>query len=250
MIGGWIKLHRSIQDHWIWQDPRYLKWWLTILISVNYEDKKYMVGMESHICKPGQSFRSIEGWTELFSCTKKTTIKFFDMLKKDNMILSETVGRGNRRKHLLTVVNWDEYQDEETENSTENYTEKETEQETEITPLRKNKKNNKKERIEEEYNKLYVGFVSSFNSIKGSKFRSTDKVRKQFYARLREGFSVDQMLEALRNAMKVKYHIDNKFTYLTPEFFTRSDKIEMYSNQEEKPSQSSKMLDIIKGIQP
>lgn len=249
MIGGWIKLYREIQNHWVWDNPQYLKWWITILLSVNHEDKRFPIGMEIYICKSGQSFRSIDGWTELFSCSKKTTIKFFDMLKKDNMILSETVGSGNRRKHLLTVVNWDEYQAKETEIYTETILENTLGGNPNI-PSNKNDKNNKNEKKEEEYNKLYVGFVSSFNSIKGSKFRSTDKVRKQFYARLREGFSVDQMLEALRNAMKVKYHIDNKFTYLTPEFFTRSDKIEMYSNQEEKPSQSSKMLDIIKGIQP
>lgn len=249
MIGGWIKLYREIQNHWVWDNPQYLKWWITILLSVNHEDKRFPIGMEIYICKSGQSFRSIDGWTELFSCSKKTTIKFFDMLKKDNMILSETLGSGNRRKHLLTVVNWDEYQAKETEIYTETILENTLGGNPNI-PSNKNDKNNKNEKKEEEYNKLYVGFVSSFNSIKGSKFRSTDKVRKQFYARLREGFSVDQMLEALRNAMKVKYHIDNKFTYLTPEFFTRSDKIEMYSNQEEKPSQSSKMLDIIKGIQP
>ena len=116
---GWVCLYRDIQDHWIWEDLKYFRWWVTILMNVNHEEKKFPVGDQIFLCNPGQSFRSIDKWTELFNCSKKTTMKFFDMLKKDNMILTETIGSGNRRKHLLTVCNWSKYQTKETENSTE-----------------------------------------------------------------------------------------------------------------------------------
>ena len=116
---GWVSIHRSIQDHWIWEDPKYLKWWLTILMSVNHEEKAFTVGLEAFICNPGQSFRSIEQWTSQFSCSKKTTIKFFKMLQKEDMIECKNLGKGNRRKHLLTVANWSKYQATETENYTE-----------------------------------------------------------------------------------------------------------------------------------
>ncbi len=50
------------------------------------------------------------------------------MLEDDQMISTETIGSGNRRKHLLTVVNWDKYQKKETEDlhrkNTRNYTER------------------------------------------------------------------------------------------------------------------------------
>lgn len=244
MIGGWIKLHRSIQEHWIWQDPIKFKWWIDILISVNHESKKVNVGLSLIDCDRGQSVLSLSSWAKRWGVSKHAVNNFFTLLKKDNMITTENMIKTIR----ITVCNYDIYQDALYASGTDG--EQSGNASGTDGETNKNEKNNKNEKKEEEYNKLYVGFISSFNSIKGSKFRSTDKVRKQFYARLREGFTVDQMLEALRNAMKVKYHIDNKFTYLTPEFFTRSDKIEMYSNQEEKPSQSSKMLDIIKGIQP
>lgn len=115
MAEGWIKLFRKIQEHWIWQDEKKLKWWLSILLNVNHAPQKFPVGDELFMCESGQSFRSIEQWTSMFSCSKKTTIKFFDLLKKDEMISCEIVGNGNRRKHLLTVLNWEEYQSEETE---------------------------------------------------------------------------------------------------------------------------------------
>ena len=114
-MSGWISIYRKIQEHWIWQDEKYLKWWLTVILNVNHEPKKFPVGNEVLVCNPGQSFRSIEQWTAMFLCSKKTTVKFFEMLKNDDMIHCEIVGKGNRRKHLLTVVNWDEYQKKETE---------------------------------------------------------------------------------------------------------------------------------------
>jgi hypothetical protein len=115
---GWVKLYRDITSHWIWHNEKYLKWWLTIILNVNHEAKKFPVGMELYICNPGQSFRSIKEWTDMFSCSKPTTIKFFGMLKNDSMIQTEIIGKGNQRKHLLTVINWDKYQQTETENFT------------------------------------------------------------------------------------------------------------------------------------
>lgn len=114
-MDGWIKLFRKIQSHWIWQDEKKLKWWLSILLNVNHAPQKFPVGDELLVCEAGQSFRSIEQWTSMFGCSKKTTAKFFDLLKKDGMISCKIVGNGNRRKHLLSVLNWEEYQQEETE---------------------------------------------------------------------------------------------------------------------------------------
>ena len=82
MAEGWIRLLRKIQDHWIWQDEKKLKWWISILLNVNHASQKFAVGDELFLCESGQSFRSIEQWTAMFSCSKKTTIKFFRIAKK------------------------------------------------------------------------------------------------------------------------------------------------------------------------
>ena len=74
-------------------------------------------------------------------------------------------------------------------------------------------------------------FVEQFNAIRGTKFKPTDKVCRQFNARLKEGFTTEQMLDALKNAMQDDFHKGNGFKYLTPEFFTRSDKIDMFANR-------------------
>ncbi len=106
---GYIRLQRSIQESWIWNDRR-LKWWLVILLNVNHAETTVAVGNNIYPCRPGQSYRSIESWAVLFGCAKSTVNKFFDLLQRDDMIIRETIGKGKRRKHLLTVVNWSKYQ--------------------------------------------------------------------------------------------------------------------------------------------
>ena len=77
----------------------------------------------------------------------------------------------------------------------------------------------------------FENFISDFNKLRGTKFQAIEKVRKNFNGRLKEGFTPAQMLQALEKAMKDKYHIDTGFQYLTPEFFTRADKIDKFLNQ-------------------
>lgn len=109
-MAGWIALHRQIMNSWIYQDAKYFKWWCTILMNVNHEKSQFPVGTTLHDCRSGESFRSIEAWAGLFGCSKRTALKFLQLLESDNMVTRKIIGKGNRRKHLLTVVNWEEYQ--------------------------------------------------------------------------------------------------------------------------------------------
>ena len=46
---GWIKVHRSIREHWLYEEKRkYSRFeaWLDILLMVNHEDKKVLLGKE------------------------------------------------------------------------------------------------------------------------------------------------------------------------------------------------------------
>lgn len=108
---GWIKIHRSVQEHWVYQNDKYFKWWIIVLLNVNHSPSKFPVNSELQVCNPGQSFKSIESWSSLLGCSKKTVLRFFTLLKNDHMISRKIIGKGNRRKHLLTVQNWKKYQD-------------------------------------------------------------------------------------------------------------------------------------------
>lgn len=93
----------------------------------------------------------------------------------------------------------------------------------------------KKSKGKKEYNTQFEDFISLFNSITGKKFRQTDKVKRQYDARVKEGFTKDDFETAITNCKKDKFHIENP-GYLTPEFITRADKLERYLNYKQPTS--------------
>lgn len=103
---GFIFLHRQIKDHWIWNDPIKLKWWLDILFYVNFENKKVNIGNQIFECNRGQSIMSLQNWAIRWNATKGKARSFLELLQKDNMITLENLTKTTR----LTVCNYELYQ--------------------------------------------------------------------------------------------------------------------------------------------
>jgi hypothetical protein len=102
---GFICLHRSIRDHWIYKDDRKLRWWLEILMECNHTDQKVSLGFELVDCRRGQSLNSLKTWSKLFRVDVSTVRRFFSLLEDDKMITIENVVKTTR----LTVCNYDSY---------------------------------------------------------------------------------------------------------------------------------------------
>lgn len=106
---GWIKIHRRVSDHWIWDDAQYFKAWISIIMTVNYEPKPVYIQGELIDCYRGQALLSLQNWSALFG--KGWTIQrvrtFFDLLIKDGMISTE----GLRKTTRVTVCKYDDYQE-------------------------------------------------------------------------------------------------------------------------------------------
>ena len=105
---GWISLYRSIKKHWIFENEKYLKWWIIMLFEVNHSSKKITRYYEIYEIQKGQSCNSLRTWANLFNCSTKTVTKFFKLLEKDKMISIKNIGKG---KHKLTLINIDNYND-------------------------------------------------------------------------------------------------------------------------------------------
>lgn len=82
----------------------------------------------------------------------------------------------------------------------------------------------------ENINVDFDDFIESFNIIVGKNYKPIEKVKSAFSARIKQGYTSVQMLEALEKAVIDVYHIDTKFKYLTPEFITRQDKLDKWLN--------------------
>lgn len=102
---GFIFLHRSIRDHWIWQDAVKLKWWMDILMECNHTDQKLTLGFEVLECKRGQSLNSLLTWSKMWRVDVGQVRRYFRLLENDAMIVTENVVKTTR----LTVCNYDSY---------------------------------------------------------------------------------------------------------------------------------------------
>lgn len=78
---------------------------------------------------------------------------------------------------------------------------------------------------------IYNTFITRFNEVRKSNFRGNKKIQSSFEARLKEGFTVDDIILATKEAMGEQNHIEVNFKYITPEFMVRIDKLERFLNQ-------------------
>lgn len=155
-MDGWIKLHRSIRDHWIWSDPVKLKWWIDILLSVNHAATKVNIGYQLYDCGRGQSIQSIGSWAKQWGVSKDTARNFLTLLEKDGMILHESLGKTTR----LTVCKYDSYQDDlhDSPPIDQQESHRSTIDEPPIDHTNKNNKNEKNGK-----NNIKRGCISSYN---------------------------------------------------------------------------------------
>lgn len=103
---GWVKLFRSIRDHWIWQDPTKLKWWLDIMLEVNHSGKKVNIGYKIFECSRGQTIMSLQNWADRWNVSRDTVRNFLALLENDKMIIHKNL----KITTQLTVCNYDTYQ--------------------------------------------------------------------------------------------------------------------------------------------
>lgn len=73
--------------------------------------------------------------------------------------------------------------------------------------------------------------LALINSKTGRTFQViNDSTKAKYKARIKDGYSKIDIQNAINNASKDQYHVENGCKYLTPEFFSRSTTIDKYSN--------------------
>ena len=73
--------------------------------------------------------------------------------------------------------------------------------------------------------------LSLFNSLLGKQAKVVNaKTKTQIKQRLKEGYTKDDIVNAIRNASKDPHHIEFNYKYLTLEFITRPDKLDRFVN--------------------
>lgn len=106
MAEGWIKLHREIVDHWIWQDPFKLRAWLDLIMLANHKPKKILINGQLVTIDVGQHWTSYEHLAIRWKCSKGRVMRFLKLLKDDGMVTYKATPNGT----LINVVNYRVYQ--------------------------------------------------------------------------------------------------------------------------------------------
>lgn len=157
-MSGWIKIHRSITDHWLYSEKRVyskLEAWYDILLTVNYVDNKTVIKGRLYKVKRGESTLSFESWGKRWSWDKSKVRRFFSLLQKDEMIVLKC---DNTTTHL-TVCNYESYQGEQNADETQTK-HKRNSNETNI----RNKESNKEENIYRSFDHLSIS-IDEFNKL-------------------------------------------------------------------------------------
>ena len=77
-----------------------------------------------------------------------------------------------------------------------------------------------------------MALINQFNSITGKKTKVISPIVKtKILARLKEGYSKQDFLNAIENCYNDKWHKETNHKHLTLEFISRADKLERFSTQ-------------------
>lgn len=189
---GWIKLYRQIQESFIWCDDEPFcrrGAWIDLLLLVNHENKRVIFNGKFIEVKRGQRITSVRKLADRWGWSTKKTISFLNLLEDEKMIVRES----DNKKTLLTIVNYDFYQDcgnteetqkkhrrnaEETQKTHRLHTNKNDKNE-------KNEENEKKDTIRETAQRIIDNYHLQCPSLPRV-IKLTDKRIKAVNARLKE----------------------------------------------------------------
>jgi predicted transcriptional regulator len=135
---GWISVHRQIWDSWVWNEKPFSKGqaWVDMLLMVNHEDKKTLLGSQLILVKKGSCITSIRKLCERWGWSNTKVRSFLSLLEQDGMI----VVKSDTKKTVLTIVNYSNYQDMNTSKNDTETTKEHHESDTKAT--RKHTNNN------------------------------------------------------------------------------------------------------------
>ena len=111
-MAGWVKVHRDITKHYLWDDKPYSKGqaWLDLILMASHQDNKFLLGSQLTEVKRGGIITSELKLMSRWGWSKSKVRNFLKVLESDNMIVKKT----DSKKTALNIVNYDIWQNQET----------------------------------------------------------------------------------------------------------------------------------------
>lgn len=104
---GWISIYRKIQDSWLWNEKPFDKShaWIDLLLSANYQDKKFLLGSNLVDVQRGSFITSQSKLMDKWGWGNTKVRSFLKLLSEDNMIKYS-----GKKFTLIKILNYEEYQ--------------------------------------------------------------------------------------------------------------------------------------------
>jgi hypothetical protein len=144
MDESWIKVHRKLQNHWLFENPNYTNIWLVMLFNAQWETRKRVRDGIIVEVQRGELVMSYKTIALRSYTTEKMVRNFIMHAKKDGMIESK---QGTKTAHL-TIINYNKLQGHENETGRDSGTIRAQSGRDKGAIIRS--KEGKKERIEEQ----------------------------------------------------------------------------------------------------
>ena len=99
---GWIKLHRELLSHWVFNDADILKLWIYILLSAAVSERRIFYGGKVTVLSPGQLIFGRKALSKELHITENRIRRMIQNLIDDEMIHVKSMAKYS----LLTITNW------------------------------------------------------------------------------------------------------------------------------------------------
>lgn len=230
MAQGWIKIHRELSGHWLWDDRPFSRGqaWIDILLLANHAEKKILRNGDLVEIERGQFVTSILKLSERWGWGRKKTSNFLELLEKDGMITQKRTTQDT----TITVIKYGVYQCiEQPEEQRRNSAGTTQEQPGNTNKNVKNDKNEKevKDNMSPEY--PYKDVIAYLNQRAGTAFRDSSKdSKKHIVARFVEGFTLDDFKAVVDKKVSEWSNDPDMSKYIRPSTLF-GPKFEGYLNQ-------------------
>lgn len=151
---GWIKLHRKLSDNSLWKCEPFTRGqaWVDLVLLTNYKDGFfYKRGVKVDV-KRGQCGWSQLALSERWKWSRNKVRKFLKDLEKEQQVIQQK----NTVTQILTLVNYNEYQEKGTTEGTT-----EGQQKVQQKDTNKKEKKEKKEKNEKNYKRNFENFTNT-----------------------------------------------------------------------------------------
>lgn len=109
MNNGWIKLHREILEHWVYDDPEKLKVWITLISKASHTVHKQNVGYRIVELHPGELIFGTIKFANLINVSRDKLYRTIKLFEDDGMIDYDTETYKGEFS-IVKINNWKQYQ--------------------------------------------------------------------------------------------------------------------------------------------